>query len=110
MRSTTRSPGLPEDRVRHHFCWGSWHGAHTHDIAMKDVIDLVLQVRAQAYSFEAGNVRHEHEWTVWKDIKLPDGKVIVPGRDQPCDQYRRASRADRAAHSKLCVGASGARM
>jgi 5-methyltetrahydropteroyltriglutamate--homocysteine methyltransferase len=71
--------GIPEDRVRHHFCWGSWHGAHTNDIAMKDVIDLVLRVHAQAYSFEAGNVRHEHEWTLWKDIKLAEGKVIVPG-------------------------------
>ena len=70
---------LPEDRVRHHFCWGSWHGAHTHDIPMKDLIDLVLQVRAQCYSFEAGNVRHEHEWTLWKDVKLPDGKFIMPG-------------------------------
>jgi 5-methyltetrahydropteroyltriglutamate--homocysteine methyltransferase len=71
--------GIPEDRVRHHFCWGSWHGAHTHDVAMKDVIDLVLQVHAQCYSFEAGNVRHEHEWTIWKDIKLPAGKFIMPG-------------------------------
>jgi 5-methyltetrahydropteroyltriglutamate--homocysteine methyltransferase len=71
--------GLPEDRVRHHFCWGSWHGPHTHDIALKDVIDLVLQIRAQCYSFEAGNVRHEHEWALWKDIKLPEGKLIMPG-------------------------------
>ncbi len=71
--------GLPEDRVRHHFCWGSWHGAHVHDLPLKDVIDLVLQIRAQVYSFEAGNVRHEHEWTVWKDIKLPPGKMIMPG-------------------------------
>jgi 5-methyltetrahydropteroyltriglutamate--homocysteine methyltransferase len=71
--------GIPEDRVRHHFCWGSWHGPHTHDLPLKDVIDLVLQVRAQCYSFEAGNVRHEHEWTLWKDIKLPDGKCIMPG-------------------------------
>jgi 5-methyltetrahydropteroyltriglutamate--homocysteine methyltransferase len=71
--------GVPAERVRHHFCWGSWHGAHTHDIAMKDLIDLVLQVNAQCYSFEAGNVRHEHEWTLWKDIKLPAGKFIMPG-------------------------------
>jgi 5-methyltetrahydropteroyltriglutamate--homocysteine methyltransferase len=71
--------GLPEDRVRHHFCWGSWHGPHTHDLPMKDILDLVVQVRAQCYSFEAGNVRHEHEWTLWKDIKLPDGKFIMPG-------------------------------
>jgi 5-methyltetrahydropteroyltriglutamate--homocysteine methyltransferase len=71
--------GIPEDRVRHHFCWGSWHGAHTHDVPMGEIIDLVLQVRAQTYSFEAGNVRHEHEWTIWKDIKLPAGKSIMPG-------------------------------
>ncbi len=71
--------GIPEDRVRHHFCWGSWHGAHTHDLPLKEIIDLVLQVRAQACSFEAGNVRHEHEWTVWKDVKLPEGKILVPG-------------------------------
>jgi 5-methyltetrahydropteroyltriglutamate--homocysteine methyltransferase len=71
--------GLPEDRVRHHFCWGSWHGAHTHDLPLKDIIDLVLEVRAQCTSFEAGNVRHEHEWTIWKDIKLPPGKIIMPG-------------------------------
>jgi 5-methyltetrahydropteroyltriglutamate--homocysteine methyltransferase len=71
--------GLPEDRVRHHFCWGSWHGAHTHDLPLREIVDLVLQVRAQAYSFEAGNVRHQHEWTIWKDVKLPDGKIIVPG-------------------------------
>ncbi|MGO9701743.1 MAG: cobalamin-independent methionine synthase II family protein [Xanthobacteraceae bacterium] len=71
--------GIPEDRVRHHFCWGSWHGAHTHDLPVKEIIDLVLEIRAQAYSFEAGNVRHEHEWTIWKDVKLPAGKIIVPG-------------------------------
>jgi len=71
--------GIPEDRVRHHFCWGSWHGAHTNDLPLAEVIDLVLEVRAQAYSFEAANVRHEHEWTVWKDVKLPAGKMIVPG-------------------------------
>ncbi len=71
--------GIPEDRVRHHFCWGSWHGAHTHDLPLKEIIDLVLEVRAQAYSFEAGNVRHQHEWTLWKDVKLPPGKIIVPG-------------------------------
>jgi 5-methyltetrahydropteroyltriglutamate--homocysteine methyltransferase len=71
--------GIPEDRVRHHFCWGSWHGAHTHDLPLKEIIDLVLEVRAQAYSFEAGNVRHQHEWTVWRDVKLPAGKFIIPG-------------------------------
>lgn len=71
--------GLPEDRVRHHFCWGSWHGAHTHDLPLKDVLDIALEVKAQATSFEAGNVRHQHEWAIWQDIKLPPGKIIVPG-------------------------------
>ncbi len=71
--------GIPEDRVRHHFCWGSWHGAHTHDLPLREVLDIALEVKAQATSFEAGNVRHQHEWTVWKDLKLPDGKILVPG-------------------------------
>jgi 5-methyltetrahydropteroyltriglutamate--homocysteine methyltransferase len=71
--------GIPEDRVRYHFCWGSWHGAHTHDLPLKEVVDLVLAVKARTYSFEAGNVRHEHESTVWRDVKLPPGKQIMPG-------------------------------
>jgi 5-methyltetrahydropteroyltriglutamate--homocysteine methyltransferase len=71
--------GIPEERVRHHFCWGSWHGAHIHDLPLKEVFDLIFDVRAQAYSFEAGNVRHQHEWEIWKDARLPQGKFIVPG-------------------------------
>ena len=71
--------GLPADRIRFHLCWGSWHGPHTTDIPMKHLIDLMLGVNANAYSFEAANVRHEHEWKLWKDAKLPDGKVIMPG-------------------------------
>jgi 5-methyltetrahydropteroyltriglutamate--homocysteine methyltransferase len=71
--------GLPEDRIRFHLCWGSWHGPHTTDIPMRDIVDVMLAVRCQAYSFEAGNVRHEHEWTVWQNVKLPDGKLILPG-------------------------------
>ena len=71
--------GLPEDRIRLHLCWGSWHGPHTTDIAMRDIIDVMLAVKCRAYSFEAGNVRHEHEWKVWQDVKLPDGKLILPG-------------------------------
>ena len=71
--------GIPEDRVRFHICWGSWHGPHTGDVPLGDIADLLIKVKAQAYSVEAGNVRHEHEWKVWKDIKLPDGKVLVPG-------------------------------
>ena len=71
--------GLPEDRIRLHLCWGSWHGPHTTDIAMRDIVDVMLAVKCHAYSFEAGNVRHEHEWKVWQDVKLPDGKLILPG-------------------------------
>jgi 5-methyltetrahydropteroyltriglutamate--homocysteine methyltransferase len=71
--------GLPEDRIRFHLCWGSWHGPHTTDIPMRDIVDVMLAVKCQAYSFEAGNVRHEHEWTVWEDVTLPDGKIILPG-------------------------------
>jgi 5-methyltetrahydropteroyltriglutamate--homocysteine methyltransferase len=71
--------GLPADRIRFHLCWGSWHGPHSTDIPMKHLVDLMLGVNANAYSFEAANARHEHEWKLWKDIKLPDGKVIMPG-------------------------------
>jgi 5-methyltetrahydropteroyltriglutamate--homocysteine methyltransferase len=71
--------GLPEDRIRYHVCWGSWHGPHTTDIPLQDIVDLVLSVHAGAYSVEAGNVRHEHEWRVWQDAKLPTGKLLIPG-------------------------------
>jgi 5-methyltetrahydropteroyltriglutamate--homocysteine methyltransferase len=71
--------GLPEDRVRYHICWGSWHGPHKTDVPLKHVADLLIKVKAQAYALEAGNVRHEHEWKVWRDIKLPEGKVLIPG-------------------------------
>jgi 5-methyltetrahydropteroyltriglutamate--homocysteine methyltransferase len=71
--------GLPRDRIRFHLCWGSWHGPHTTDIPMRDIVDVMLKIDAGAYSFEAGNVRHEHEWSVWKDTKLPDDRLILPG-------------------------------
>jgi 5-methyltetrahydropteroyltriglutamate--homocysteine methyltransferase len=71
--------GLPKDRIRFHLCWGSWHGPHTTDIEMKDIVDVMLAIDVQCYSFEAGNVRHEHEWRVWEDVKLPDGKILMPG-------------------------------
>ena len=71
--------GIPPDRVRYHLCWGSWHGPHTHDLAFEHMIDLLLRVNAQTYSFEAGNVRHEHEWKAWKTVKLPEGKMLLPG-------------------------------
>jgi 5-methyltetrahydropteroyltriglutamate--homocysteine methyltransferase len=71
--------GLPKDRIRFHLCWGSWHGPHTTDIALKDIVDVMLAIDCQAYSFEAANVRHEHEWTVWEHVRLPAGKRILPG-------------------------------
>jgi len=71
--------GIPEERVRYHLCWGSWHGPHTHDLPLEHIIDLILEVKAQTYSFEAGNVRHEHEWRVWQQAKLPAGKMLMPG-------------------------------
>ena len=71
--------GLPEDQVRFHVCWGSGHRPHVSDIDLVHIADLLLKVNAQAYSIEAGNVRHAHEWTVWRDVKLPDGKILVPG-------------------------------
>ena len=71
--------GIPEDRVRYHVCWGSWPGPHTSDVALRDIVDLILGVSAGAYLIEAANPRHEHEWRVWEDVKLPRGKVLVPG-------------------------------
>ncbi|MCH7714032.1 MAG: cobalamin-independent methionine synthase II family protein [Chloroflexi bacterium] len=71
--------GIPEDRVRLHVCWGSYHGPHLFDIPLKDILDLILMVNVEGYSIEASNPRHEHEWRVWEDTKLPDGKVLIPG-------------------------------
>jgi 5-methyltetrahydropteroyltriglutamate--homocysteine methyltransferase len=70
---------LPEDQIRFHLCWGSWHGPHTTDIELKNIVDLMLEINAGAYSFEAANARHEHEWRVWEDVALPEGKLILPG-------------------------------
>ncbi|AWE41784.1 MULTISPECIES: cobalamin-independent methionine synthase II family protein [unclassified Actinobaculum] len=71
--------GIPEDQVRFHVCWGSWHGPHTTDIPFADIVDKVLQVKARGYTFEAANARHAHEWKLWKNVELPAGKVIIPG-------------------------------
>jgi 5-methyltetrahydropteroyltriglutamate--homocysteine methyltransferase len=71
--------GIPEDRVRYHVCWGSWPGPHVSDVALKDIVDLILKVRAGAYVIESANPRHEHEWQVWKNVRLPEGKVLIPG-------------------------------
>jgi 5-methyltetrahydropteroyltriglutamate--homocysteine methyltransferase len=71
--------GLPAERIRFHLCWGSWHGPHSTDLPMADLVEVMLAVNAGEYSFEAANVRHEHEWRVWEDVKLPDGKKLLPG-------------------------------
>ena len=71
--------GIPEERVRYHVCWGSWPGPHTSDVPLKDVADLILQVKAGAYLIEGANPRHEHEWRVWEKAKLPRGRKLVPG-------------------------------
>lgn len=70
---------IPEDRVRFHTCYGINMGPRVHDMELKDVVDIILSIHAGAYSFEAANPRHEHEWRVWKDVKLPDGKILIPG-------------------------------
>ena len=71
--------GLPRERTRLHVCWGSWHGPHVTDIPLREIVDLVLAVDCRAYSFEAGNVRHEHEWRVWQEVTLPDDTILIPG-------------------------------
>ena len=71
--------GIPEDRVRYHVCWGSWPGPHTTDVPLKDILDLVLKVRAGTYLIEGANPRHEHEWQLWETAKLPAHKRLAPG-------------------------------
>jgi 5-methyltetrahydropteroyltriglutamate--homocysteine methyltransferase len=71
--------GIPEDRVRYHVCFGSWHVPHVADAPLEEVVDFIVQVPAGAYLIEAANVRHEHEWRVWKGGRLPKGKILIPG-------------------------------
>ena len=71
--------GLPRERVRFHLCWGSWHGPHVTDIPLRDIVDVMLAIDVRGYSFEAANVRHEHEWRVWEDVKPAAGKILIPG-------------------------------
>jgi len=71
--------GLPTDRIRYHVCWGSWPGPHVSDVPLKDIVDLILKVKAGAYVIEGANPRHEHEWKVWKDVRLGAGQVLTPG-------------------------------
>jgi 5-methyltetrahydropteroyltriglutamate--homocysteine methyltransferase len=71
--------GIPAERVRYHTCYSINMGPRVHDMELKHIVDIMLGVRAGAYSFEAGNPRHEHEWRVWESVKLPEGKVLIPG-------------------------------
>jgi 5-methyltetrahydropteroyltriglutamate--homocysteine methyltransferase len=70
---------VPEEQIRYHLCWGSWHGPHSADLPLPDVVDLMLKIKAQMYLIEAANVRHEHEIQLWADTKLPEGKILAPG-------------------------------
>jgi 5-methyltetrahydropteroyltriglutamate--homocysteine methyltransferase len=71
--------GIPPEQMRLHLCWGNYEGPHNHDIPLREIIEPVLRTRSAAVSFEGANPRHEHEWAVFRDVKLPDGKLIVPG-------------------------------
>jgi 5-methyltetrahydropteroyltriglutamate--homocysteine methyltransferase len=71
--------GIPAEQSRYHLCWGSWNGPHTNDVAIKDIIDLVLRIRVGGYLLEMANPRHEHKWRVWEKVRLPKGRVLFPG-------------------------------
>ena len=71
--------GIPEEKVRYHICWGSWHGPHSTDVPLRTIANVILKAKTQGFSVEAANPRHEYEWQVWEDIKLPAGKVLIPG-------------------------------
>jgi len=71
--------GIPQDKVRYHVCWGSWKGPHSTDLALRNVVDLMLKVKASQFSVEAANPQHEHEWKVWKEVKLHEGQAVIPG-------------------------------
>ena len=92
---------IPPEKIRFHTCYGINMGPRIHDMELKDIVDIILKIRAGAYSFEAANPRHEHEWKVWKNVKLPDGKILIPGRDLALDHPGRTSRARRRAHRAL---------
>ena len=71
--------GIPTDRIRFHTCYGINIGPRVHEMNLRDIVDIMLKVNAGAYSFEAANPRHEHEWKVWENVALPEGKILIPG-------------------------------
>jgi 5-methyltetrahydropteroyltriglutamate--homocysteine methyltransferase len=70
---------IPPERMRLHLCWGNYEGPHDHDVPLRDIVDLVLRARPAGLSFEGANPRHDHEWALWKEVRLPPGKILVPG-------------------------------
>jgi len=76
--------GLPPDRMRLHICWGNYEGPHTHDMPLADLLPVLFKVRPMALLIEGANARHEHEWEIWQDTKLPDDKILVPGVLDTC--------------------------
>jgi 5-methyltetrahydropteroyltriglutamate--homocysteine methyltransferase len=78
---------IAPENMRMHLCWGNGAFPHIYDPEMKSIVDVVLSARPAAISFEAANARHEHEWNVWENVKLPDGKVLIPGVLDSCTNY-----------------------
>ena len=78
---------IPSEKMRLHLCWGNYLGPHHHDVALSDLVDILLRCKAGAMSFEAANPRHQHEWRVWEDVKLPDDTVLIPGVIDTCSSY-----------------------
>ncbi|MEK7815155.1 MAG: hypothetical protein AAB291_04460, partial [Chloroflexota bacterium] len=71
--------GIPPERMRMHLCWGNYEGPHHYDVPLKEIINIVLKARPAGLSFEAANPRHAHEWNIWREVKLPEGKTLIPG-------------------------------
>jgi len=81
------SDKITSEKIRLHLCWGNYLGPHHHDVALSDLVDILLQCKAGAMSFEAANPRHQHEWRVWEDVRLPDDKILIPGVIDTCSCY-----------------------
>ncbi|MDP3551748.1 MAG: cobalamin-independent methionine synthase II family protein [Novosphingobium sp.] len=78
---------IPPEKMRMHICWGNYEGPHDHDIPLERVVDTIIKARPATILFEAANPRHEHEWKVWKEAKLPDHKILAPGLIDTCSNY-----------------------